>query len=47
MGHDYYLLTDVCKDEQHHNSLKAIYAIDKIQKAQKRVDLDKKQVVVK
>ena len=33
MGHDYYLLTDVCKDEQHHNSLKAIYAIDKIQKA--------------
>ena len=32
MGHDYYLLTDVCKQEQHQNSLKAIYAIDKIQK---------------
>ena len=32
MGHDYYLLTDVCKQEQHQNSLKAIYAIDKLQK---------------
>ena len=32
MGHDWYLLTDVCKEEQHQNSLKAIYAIDKLQK---------------
>ena len=32
MEHDEYLLTDTCQEEQHHDSLKVIYAIDKIAK---------------
>ena len=44
MTHDEYLLTDTCQEEQHHDSLKAIYAIDKIGKDALLNDLEFKAI---